>query len=230
MIISSYYAGKRNGDWEESIAKFHQQPVFKTRSLSLLIPTVSSIHPRIVASWLDLAYPMNSIRDTYMIHGEEVGVAYSKGIELALKENRTRFLLTLEHDMIVPRNAVLKLIETIDSKEGEKYSAISGLYWGKGKDSIPHIWGSPNTNSFECQQPIENQLVPCNGVSMGCTLFRMDMFRDERLRKPWFVTYSSTQQTQDLYFWEDAIKYGYKAAVDCSVRIGHYEESTGIIW
>ena len=29
--------------------------------------------------------------------------------------------------------------------------------------------------------------------------------------------------TQDLYFWGDARKYGYRCAIDCSVKVGHYD-------
>jgi hypothetical protein len=29
--------------------------------------------------------------------------------------------------------------------------------------------------------------------------------------------------TQDLYFWGDAKKYGYRCAIDCDVMVGHYD-------
>ena len=53
------------------------------------------------------------------------------------------------------------------------------------------------------------------------------MFKDTRLRKPWFKTYNGTEGqgigTQDLAFWSDAKKYGYRCAVDCSVKVGHHD-------
>ena len=61
---------------------------------------------------------------------------------------------------------------------------------------------------------------------MGFTLYRMDMFRDPKLRRPWFKTAASATEgvaTQDLYFWGDAFKHGYRAAIDCSVKVGHYD-------
>jgi hypothetical protein len=33
-----------------------------------------------------------------------------------------------------------------------------------------------------------------------------------------------------LYFWNDARRHGYKCAVDCSVRVGHYDEVNDIVW
>lgn len=50
------------------------------------------------------------------------------------------------------------------------------------------------------------------------------MFRDPDLRKPWFKTQTENGcATQDLYFWADARKNGYRCAVDCSVLVGHYD-------
>jgi hypothetical protein len=59
---------------------------------------------------------------------------------------------------------------------------------------------------------------------MGFNVWRLDMFKDERLRKPWFVT--QTDQgvaTQDLFFWQNARQYGYRCAIDCSIKVGHYD-------
>ena len=61
----------------------------------------------------------------------------------------------------------------------------------------------------------------------GVTLFRLKTFKDDRLRKPWFKTLNGKDGlgvlTQDLYFWGDARKYGYRCAVSCDVRVGHYD-------
>jgi hypothetical protein len=67
---------------------------------------------------------------------------------------------------------------------------------------------------------------------MGFNLWRMSMFRDERLRKPWFATQAGTQGvgTQDLYFWGDARKHGFRCAVDCGVKVGHYDAATDTMW
>ncbi len=68
---------------------------------------------------------------------------------------------------------------------------------------------------------------------MGFTMFRMAMFRDERLRRPWFKTPASREEgcaTQDLYFWNDARKYGYRCAIDCAVKVGHYSAADDRMW
>jgi hypothetical protein len=67
---------------------------------------------------------------------------------------------------------------------------------------------------------------------MGFNLWRMSMFKDTKLRQPWFKTLAGSEGlcTQDLYFWGDARKHGYRCAVDCGVLVGHYDHNTGMNW
>jgi hypothetical protein len=62
---------------------------------------------------------------------------------------------------------------------------------------------------------------------MGFNLWRMSMFKDPQLTKPWFKTLNGKDGvgvgTQDLTFWSMARKYGYRCAVDCGVRVGHLD-------
>ena len=70
-------------------------------------------------------------------------------------------------------------------------------------------------------------LVECYGTGMGFNLWRMKMFKDERIERPWFKTLNGIDNkgvgTQDLTFWSKARKYGYRCAIDCSVKVGHYD-------
>jgi hypothetical protein len=60
---------------------------------------------------------------------------------------------------------------------------------------------------------------------MGFTLFRLSLFKDERLRRPWFKTLAGKEGvgTQDLQFWGNARQFGYRCAVDTRVLVGHYD-------
>lgn len=79
--------------------------------------------------------------------------------------------------------------------------------------------------NFRPQLPDPNGgLVECCGTGMGFNLWRLSMFRDERLRKPWFKTQTENGvSTQDLYAWTDFRKYGYRAAIACDVKVGHFD-------
>jgi len=107
----------------------------------------------------------------------------------------------------------------------------------KHKKDVPQIWGDPKDPvlNFRPQPPDPNGgLVECCGTGMGFNLWRVSMFRDERLRRPWFVTSNGVGGTgvgtQDLYFWGDARKYGYRCAIDCGVLVGHYDAQGDKVW
>jgi hypothetical protein len=68
-------------------------------------------------------------------------------------------------------------------------------------------------------------------------MYKLSMFRDPRLRRPWFRTAQDYDPvngtklyTQDLYFFEDAAKNGYRFACDTRVRVGHYDIQNDLIW
>jgi hypothetical protein len=67
---------------------------------------------------------------------------------------------------------------------------------------------------------------------MGFNLWRLKMFHDPKLRRPWFKTLQGKDgfATQDLYAWQDFRKHGYRCAIDCSVKVGHYDAQTGMMW
>ena len=116
------------------------------------------------------------------------------------------------------------------------YACIGGLYFTKGEGGVSQIWGDPTDPqlNFRPQPPRPGEIVPCCGTGMGFNPWRMSMFKDERLRRPWFKTLTGIEGqgigTQDLYFWTDARKYGYQCAIDCKVLVGHYDHTTDITW
>ena len=131
-----------------------------------------------------------------------------------------------------PQDGVLRLLESMEANK--KYSVIGGMYFCKGFGSCCQIWGDINDPilNFRPQLPDPNGgLVECCGTGMGFNLFRLKMFKDKKLRRPWFVTQKKDGiSTQDLYFASDARKHGYRFAVDCGCKCGHYEQETDTVW
>ena len=117
-------------------------------------------------------------------------------------------------------------------------SYIGGLYWTKGEGGVPQIWGDINDPvvNYRPQMPVPGELVECYGTGMGFNLWRMDMFREivknEKFPKPMFETKMGPGGigTQDLAFWAEARKWGFRCAIDCDVLVGHFDASTGIAW
>ena len=62
----------------------------------------------------------------------------------------------------------------------------------------------------------------------------MKMFKDKDLPRPFFKTLTGIEGqgigTQDLQFWTNARKLGYRCAIDCSIKVGHYDAENDITW
>jgi hypothetical protein len=201
-----------------------------------VIPTVGGIDPRVVESWWELMSPMNQSFQRVFVKGLEVADAYNSAIETILEHpvlSRTKYLLTLEQDNMPPPRGLIKLCESI-----EGFAAVGGLYWLKGEEGQPMIFGKPGEEPIFAPQPPEPDTVQeCNGLGMGFTLFDLDLFRDERLPRPWFRSlqayspeYGPWQSTQDLDFFKKIRRLDYRVACDTRVKVGHYDADTGIVW
>lgn len=237
QIISSYDAGKHNADLNQTISRLTQEGAYKDQSTIIIIPAYGQVPTKAVASWLSMYSPPNQKIVRLFAVGMEVGEAYSRCIESILAHpdlSTFKYILTLEHDNIPPSDGFVQLLKRME--ENPQYSCIGGLYFTKGVGGVPQIWGDPNNHpiNFRPQRPDPNGgLVECNGTGMGFNLWRLDMFKDEKLRKPWFKTCADAQNgcyTQDLYAWTDFKKHGYRAAIDCSVKVGHYDLSNDQVW
>ena len=108
------------------------------------------------------------------------------------------------------------------------------MYFTKGEGGVAQIWGDPKDPivNFRPQLPDPNGgLVECCGTGMGFNLWRLKMFRDKKLRRPWFVTQKKDGvATQDLYAWSDFRKHGYRCAIACDVKVGHYDLASDTMW
>lgn len=207
---------------------------WKKQRIVVIVPC-DAVPAKVLLSMWDLGFPPNNGVFKIIAQGMEVGQAYTDAIEaiLANPELSTwEYILTIEHDNVPPRDGVIKLLERMEAHP--EYACIGGLYFTKGEEGVAQIWGDikdPIIN-FRPQMPIDNQLVECYGTGMGFNLWRLKMFKDARLRRPWFKTLKGNEgfATQDLYAWQDFRKHGYRCAVDCAVKVGHYDASTDIIW
>ena len=218
---------------------------YKDNSTVIVIPTRGMIEYRVVASWQGLIAPMNAKRTLLYASGHEVGVAYNEMIKNILANpelSKWKYLMTLEDDNIQPPDAHIRLLESI---EWGKYDAVSGLYFTKGDLNMPMAYGDPAEHArtgvldFRPRDVREalsaGQIMPVNGIAMGCALWRMELFRD--IPPPWFVTVNDVVpgvgvacMTQDLSFCQKAVLMGKRFAVDMRVRLGHLDVGTGTIY
>jgi hypothetical protein len=227
--------GIHNGDVGKARSRIKKSASWKRQRIVVIIPAGGSIPTKVALTHWNLVFPPNNGVARIAAIGMEVGEAYSTAIEQILAHpdlGTWEYILTIEHDNMPPADGVLKLLERMEANP--RLSCVGGLYYTKGEGGMPQIWGDPKDPilNFRPQLPDTNGgLVECCGTGMGFNLFRMKMFKDKKLRKPWFVTekYNGVT-TQDLYFWMDARKYGYRCAIDCSVLVGHYDLASDVVW
>lgn len=229
-IIQAHDPGLHNSDLPATSARLLQGGSWKKQRVIVLVPAPATMSTRVALAHWSLAFPPNQAVHRMLCQGMEVGDAYSTAIEQILATPEIcdwEYLLTIEADNIPPPDGAVKLIKQMEAHP--EYSCIGGLYFCKGPEGCAHLWGDINDPvlNYRPQIPRPGQLMEVYGTSMGFNLWRLQMFKDTRLKKPWFKTLDGSEGkgigTQDLAFWSDARKYGYRCAVDCAVPVGHHD-------
>jgi len=99
------------------------------------------------------------------------------------------------------------------------------------------IYGDPRVmpRNYIPQVPRIDTLQECNGLGMGFNLWRIEMFK--KVPKPWFKTVQELVPgqgvracTQDMYFFDQASKEGYRFACDTRIKVGHWDQTTDTMW
>jgi len=207
-------------------------------SMVIIVPSRDEwLHKRFIEHLNALQYPMNGKRALFHVQGAEVGKAYTEQIQDVLAHpelGRWKYVLTIEDDVLVPHDAIIKLCEAIETGP---FDGVSGMYWTKSEDlPMPMAYGSPDEYArtgvldFRPRDIVDalkhGQIVPVNGIACGISLYRMQLFRD--LPAPWFLTGPS--HTQDLFMCGNARRIGKTFAVDCRVRCGHIDFASGKVF
>lgn len=235
QIVIEDYKGRHNVDMNKSRDRLIQGHSYQDLSTICIVPTRGQIPARVVQSWMGLMTPMNQKFIRIFMIGMEVGDAYNQAVETILGHPdllNWKYILTMEEDNMPPPDGLLKLYENMD-----KFDVVGGIYWTKGEGGQPMIYGDPKImpKNFIPQLPQIDTIQEANGLGMGFNLFKTDMFK--KIPKPWFKTLQeykpyegARMYTQDLYFYEQAAKYGFRFACDTRVKVGHLDYQSDIVW
>lgn len=235
-------AGISNADLGLTVIELDKKAAWKRQRIIVILPAGETMSTKVALTHWNLSFPPNNGVVRMLAIGAEVGEAYSNAIDQILAHPELKdweYILTLEHDNMPPPWGVNKLLE--DMEQHPEYDCIGGLYFLKGPIGSPaQIWGDPTDKvlNFRPRNPDPNGgIIECNGTGMGFNLFRLSMFRELKKKKvptPWFKTLTGGENegiaTQDLYFWGMAKKYGFRCAIDCSVKVGHYDLATDTVY
>ncbi len=243
QIITGEQQGYHNADIKRAQERLSRGGSYKDLSTVILLPSRGQIPAKVVQNWFNLINPMNQKIMRFFMIGMEIGDAYNEAIQAILDNpelTNWKYILTIEDDNMPPPDGLIKLYESIEGGvDGIKYDVVSGLYWTKGEGGQPMIYGDPKAIplNFIPQIPLIDTIQQANGLGMGFDLWRISMFKDKKIEKPWFKTcqeYTPGQgariYTQDLYFFEKAGRFGYKFACDTRVKVGHYDLQNDLVW
>jgi hypothetical protein len=225
---------------------------FQDTSMAVIIPSRSPDARALIESdgdewpWLhhvfqahmeNLVFPMNQRRYKFLVTGAEVGQAYDDqvaGILAHPEVGTVKYILTIEDDTLPPPDGVQKLIEAI---EAGPFDGVGGLYFTKGDFNMPMCYGDPGEYArtghldFRPRDIVSalqhGQIMECNGIAMGFSLFRTQSFRD--IPRPWFQTlnkWGEGAMTQDLFWCAKARRAGKRFAVDMRVSCAHADWKT----
>lgn len=228
-------SGINNKKLKESIERISRSNMYEDLSTIIICPTRGMFPTRVVQSWMKMQKPINQgVYGPIFAEHMKVDTAYNALISYILGHehlSKCKFILTLEEDNLPPVDGLLRLYESM-----KEYDAVGGLYWGKGPEGFPMIFGDPEKGPSDNtpQVPRHGEVQQCNALGMGFTLFKTEMFK--KIEEPWFKTRDGIEdgveviQTQDIYFFTKAGKQGFKFAIDNRVLVGHFDHKNDKVW
>jgi len=230
------FSGAHNKKLKDSIERVSRSNMYEDLSTIIICPTRGMFPTRVVQSWMKLQKPLNQkVFGPIFAEHMRVDTAYNALITYILGHeelSKCKYILTIEEDNLPPVDGMLKLYESM-----KEYDAVSGLYWSKGDNGFPMIFGNVEKGLKDrtAQVPKYDEVQQCNASGMGFTMFKTEMFKN--IEEPWFKTLEGVSElgipntmTQDIYFFEKAGEKGYKFAVDNRVRVGHFDARNDKVW
>lgn len=220
---------------EDRAERFTRRQLYKNQSTVMVMPILGDTIPaRVHDALMNLQRLPNQQFTNVLMGNMEVSAAYDAALRMILTNpafKDWKWLLTCEQDNLPPFDGFVQLVTYAAEHD---YDVLGGLYWIKGIDGVPQIWGdrSDPVENYRPQPPaLDGTVVDCWGTGMGFTLFRLDLFRE--MAEPWFYTPPEDGMwTQDLRFFSrlHKVKPDAKVGVHCGVRVGHLDLGSGDCW
>jgi len=134
----------------------------------------------------------------------------------AAKEWMCDAIFWVDSDMVIPEDALLKMVALLD-----KYEVVSGVYYKRCDGAAtPLVYERISDDIYKFKVVIGTGIQEVEGVGFGCCLTAMTAF--DGMGLPFmYKRISAGYSSEDLYFCNNYIKKGKKIAVDTSIKCGH---------
>ena len=201
----------------------------------IAVPTFENIYPDTFKSIYDLETSGHDVSFEY-VRGYDCATARNRIAQMAL-DKKTDYVLMVDNDVVVPKDALVNLLETpVDVCLGYYAHRDSDNRY-RGRSCVCKLYDENGNKHFN--YPLESEYtadelkelkdngqfrVQIHGGGMGCAFIKTDVF--DRIKYPWYdwVNYANEHRgmlSEDLYFCEGCRKNSIPIYTDTRVNCGH---------
>ena len=186
----------------------------KKGKLAVLIPCRDTLHSAHALALAELVKfnTMNNIDTHVFMDASTILLTQREKLATAAVELGAEHMLWLDSDMVFPATTAVRLMSHDESVVAANYVRRQKPYKGVAYENIGD-WQRPL--SFD----VEDDLVPVEGIGMGCMLIKTSVFN--QLSKPWFDFQWSPESNdflgEDMYLCQKMNAAGYTVKVDTAL-------------
>lgn len=208
-------------------------------TVTILCPIAESIPPLTFQSALSVA----AYSAAHGVKIEFIGVTERTLVDTARNMLSREFLKTtsnwafwMDADMILPKDAIVRLLEVAKQKEAKM---VTGIYYQRGGKHFPVCWvrdpklesgktvKHESVDEYNSNEFLGMYAVPgadakepfiANTAGFGCCLIHRNVF--EATEDPWFL-FLPGKCSEDFYFFVNAKKKGFTLWADPTLHLGH---------
>ena len=201
----------------------------------IAVPTFENIYPDTFKSIYDLDTSGHDVLFEY-VRGYDCATARNHIAQMAL-DKKTDYVLMVDNDVVLPKDALINLIETpVDVCLGY-YAHRDNDNRYRGRSCVCKLYDENGNKHFN--YPLESEYtadelkelkdsgqfrVQIHGGGMGCAFIKTEVFK--QLKYPWYdwVNYDDNNRgmlSEDLYFCEQCRKKDIPIFTDTRVNCGH---------
>lgn len=140
------------------------------------------------------------------------------------------YLFTVEHDMIIPPDALVNLLE-VDA------GVAFGVYRFRQKPAVLNIYRSVNKKARWAGQSLDyfpdllkkaqsEVITECSGLGFGCTLIKREVLEKVEMRR--FEV--GGHPSPDMQFAADCVRLGIVMKAHFGVSCGHIKPNGTVLW
>lgn len=207
------------------------------------VPTFGEVSIHFTMSLTTIAMPINFSNQFQIVMGKRIDEARNEIVEATLSNpSKPRFLFFLDDDVIMPPDALRKMIHRMENLPID-VAAISGVYYSKSEPGEPLIFQKQGCGSYYDWKV--GDFFQAWAAGCGLVLIRSQALRDmiAQQGQPLFLidyglhksgkgAYEARSITEDLYFYTKMGKTiasngkPYSLWIDTSIQAMHYEKNS----